>query len=75
MLYKFVDNVIVLNEGEVLCKGDKYEVYNNIELLKENNINVPQIVQFCDKVYKTKNIKLGNYCEVNDLIKVIYRNV
>ncbi|MDD4035958.1 MAG: ATP-binding cassette domain-containing protein [Bacilli bacterium] len=75
MLYKFVDNVVVLKDGEVLCQGGKYEVLQNVELLRENNIGIPRVVQFCDKVYKTKNIKLGNYCEVNDLIKVIYRNV
>jgi len=75
MLYKFVDNIIILKEGRILCSGKKYEVFENIKLLKNNNINMPKIVEFNNKVYSKMGFNLGKYSEINDLIKMIYKNV
>ncbi len=75
MLYKIVDNIIVLKDGQVLCSGTRYEVFENIELLTKNNIIIPKIVQFTNKVYREKGFNLGKYYEINDLIKMIYKHV
>lgn len=75
MLYKIADNVIALNNGGIVCSGDKFEVFRNIKVLKENNIAIPKIVEFSDKVKNKNGLNLGNYCEVNDFIKAIYKNV
>ncbi len=75
MIYNLVDNVIVLKDGSVLLQGPKEEVFKSIELLKNNNIDIPSIVEFENIVLKEKNIKLGTYDDIKDLIKAVYRNV
>jgi len=75
MLYKLADNIIILKDGSILLSGKKHEVFEHIEVLKGNNINIPRIVDFNNKAYNKKGIKLGRYSEINDLIKAIYKNV
>jgi energy-coupling factor transport system ATP-binding protein len=75
MVYKCSDNVIVLKDGSILDIGNKFEVFKRVDFLKENNIAIPKVVEFSNIVYKKKGIDLGNYTEIKDLIKAIYRNV
>ncbi|OEF96448.1 energy-coupling factor transporter ATPase [Vulcanibacillus modesticaldus] len=47
----FADNLIVLNQGKVLLEGTPQKVFNRVDLLQENNLDIPEI---------TKLIKLLN---------------
>lgn len=75
MLYQMVDNIVVLSDNKVLISGTKEEVYKHVGLLSENNIAIPNIVNFINKAKILKGIKLGNHIDIRDLIKDIYRNV
>ncbi|MDD3048917.1 MAG: ABC transporter ATP-binding protein [Bacilli bacterium] len=75
MLYPFVDNIVILNKGQVLVEGTKDEVYKHLSLLNTNHINVPEIVLFISKAINNKGVKLGRNTDVKDLIKDVYRNV
>jgi len=74
-LYRFVDNVIILSNGEILSEGNKYDVFKNVKFLTEHGVKVPQIVEFIHKVEEKTGKFLGNIDDVNDLIKEIYQNV
>ncbi len=75
MLYSLADDIIILEKGNVLVHGNKEEVFKNTKLLKTHNINIPKIIEFTNKVMDKKDIKLGNYNDIKDLIKAVYRNV
>ncbi|WP_027121089.1 energy-coupling factor transporter ATPase [Mycoplasma leonicaptivi] len=44
--------VLLLKDGKIVLDGEPYEILNNIELLKENNLQPPQLLDF---VYKLRN--------------------
>lgn len=73
-IYEFIDYVIVVDEGNIILSGNKYEVYDNYELLKEKNIHIPKIVTFIKKM-REKNVMIDNVDTINELIKTIYREV
>ena len=73
-IYEFIDDVIVIDEGNVILFGNKYEVFDNYELLYFKNIRIPSIVTFI-KTMDDNNIKLDNVDSINELIKTIYREL
>ena len=75
ILYKFVDNVIILSNGRLLMQGNKFDVFKNVEFLSSNGVKVPRIVEFIHKVKEKTGKYLGDIDDVNDLIKEIYQNV
>ncbi len=74
-LLKLVDTVTVINEGKIVLNGTKKEVFTNVDILKQYNIDVPKVMLFKDIVKNRKNVKLPYREDVNDLIKDIYRYV
>lgn len=72
---KVSDNVYALNNGKIVLSGDKYDVLSNSEVLKKIGLKSPIIIEFSNRVYTLKNIKMGYRDEVNDLLKDIYRYV
>ena len=62
------------NKGNIIIEGDKYTVFKEQKLLKDNGILVPKIIEFENYVLDNKKIKLGYRDDINDLIKDILRN-
>ena len=73
-VHKVADEVFVINDGKVILKGTKYDVFKKEEQLKKIGLSVPKIVKFENLTLKKKNIRLGFRDEINDLIKDIYRH-
>ncbi|MEG0826697.1 MAG: energy-coupling factor ABC transporter ATP-binding protein [Bacilli bacterium] len=73
LIHKISDYIYILKEGNLLLSGNKYDVFKNTKLLRENNINIPKLIEFSDYVLINKRIKIGYRDEINDLIKDIYR--
>lgn len=72
---KISDNVVLINEGNIISCGNKYDVFKNEKLLNDNEILIPKIIEFENYVLKEKNIKLGYRDDINDLVKDILRHV
>ena len=75
LIHKIADNIIVLNKGEIVLHGNKFQVFSNTRILKKYGILAPKIMLFREKVLNKKGIRLEYRDEVNDLIKDIFRNV
>ena len=75
ILYRFIDNVIILSKGRILLQGNKFDVFKNIDLLTNKGVKVPRIVEFIHKVELKTGKYLGDIDNVDDLTKEIYQNV
>lgn len=73
-LVQICDNVIVIDKNQIVDQGDKYTIFLNEKLLNKLSIKVPSIIKFINIVSETKNVKINNTDNINDLIKDIYRN-
>lgn len=74
-LHKVSDDIVIMHEGKIVLEGNKYDVFKNIQILKQYEIPVPKIIEFSTLVLNKKNIKIGYRDEINDLLKDIYRYV
>lgn len=43
----FVDRIIVMDKGNVILEGDKYKVFEEVELLERIGLGVPQVTKIC----------------------------
>ncbi len=68
MLYEIVDNVIVLNKGNIVKTGSKIDVFKNVELLDENNTPVPNIIRIEKMIYDKTGVDLGVCSNINSLV-------
>lgn len=75
LMIKFVDNVIVIDNGKIVSSGKKMDVFSNTEVFDKYNIELPTIIKFSKLVYDKKNKKIGYYDDIKDLMKAVYRNV
>ena len=74
-IYQNTDNVTIYNNGNVVVQGKTKEVFKNVELLKENKINIPEIINFTYEVKSKKSVKLDYHQNIRDIIKDIYKHV
>lgn len=74
-IYEFVDNLIVIDNGNVVSFGNKFDVYNDTYVINNDFISKPLTVEFKNKLKNEANIDLGNNDSINELIKAIYREV
>lgn len=70
-LFNLVDKVYVIDNGELVMKGEKDIFYNN-KLYKY--VNVPPIVEFT-KYVQSMDHNILEYTDIKELIKEIYRHV
>lgn len=70
-----VSNVIIYRDKDKYVINDnKYNFFSNKRLLKDLDIEQPNIMIFYDEARKNKKVRLLNRDNINDLIKEIYRH-
>lgn len=74
-IYQNTDNTIIYNKGNVVVQGKTKEVFKDVELLKENKIGIPEIVNFTYEAKLKKSVKLDYHQNIRDIIKDIYKHV
>lgn len=74
LLYELVDEVILLTD-EILLSGNKYDVFKNVDLLRELDIEIPKYIEFVNFVSIRKNVDLPYRDRITDIVKDVYDNV
>ncbi len=74
-LYQYSNHIIITKSQEVLVEGNTEELLQDVELLRKNNIEVPEIVEWTYLAKKSKNAKIDYHKDIRDLIKDIYKHV
>lgn len=75
MVYKFADNTVVMNKGNIVYSGDTIKLFNNNEIVSKYNIKLPKVVEFKNKL-KEKGFNLpDNYRDLDSLIKAVSKEV
>lgn len=76
VVYKYTNNAIIIKDQDVLISGRSDSIFqDNFELLLKNNISIPKTIEFSYLVNNKKNIHLGYFKDIRDLIKDIYKKV
>lgn len=73
-VYRLADYVYFIKNNSIILEGPRSIIFKNKDILKNNGILLPMLVDFSDYVLEHKNIKLGYRYDINDLLKDIYRN-
>lgn len=73
-LFSVTDKVLVLYNGKTFEYENKYDFFDNQQLLNICGLNKPNILLFREIVLIKKKVKLVYRDNINDLIKDIYRN-
>ena len=43
--YEIADYIYILDKGEIVKKGNKYEIFDNFEFLRKLNLDIPNILK------------------------------
>ena len=73
-IYKYIKEVFIFKKGKIVASGISKDVYEDLENLKDNNLEIPKILLFTSKI-KEKGVKIDYHRDVRDLIKDIYKHV
>ena len=74
LLYEVTDNIVILRKNHILISGKTADIYQNIDFLKDNKIDIPNLVMFT-MLAKDKKVKLSYHRDILDLIKDVYKHV
>lgn len=68
--YDFADYVFILRDGKIVKSGNKKEIFNDFDFLKEANLDVPTIVKMYSYLKKDNNLDFDEFINsYNDFLK------
>ena len=75
LLYRECDNLCIYNKNRIIFNGSRNNLYDEREILLNNNFCLPKILEFISLVESKTKIKLEPTFDIKELMKDIYRNV
>lgn len=74
MLYELTDDVAILKNGKLRVFLPTAKVFQDVDLLRKLNVEIPYLVKFTLKA-RNKKVRLMHHRDILDLIKDIYKHV
>ena len=74
MIYKYTNYLIIEKNHKILLETETKEIYQKVDFLIENKIELPDIVEFTYLARK-RGAKIDYHKDLRDLIKDIYKHV
>ena len=72
-IYNLADYCFIMHKCRLVKEGKK-ELLTNIDLLRNYNLKIPEIVKFTSIINKDEK-RVEDYINIKDLIKAVYRSV
>lgn len=67
----YVSRIIVMDKGQVVLEGDKYKVFEEVKLLEDIGLGVPQVTKICDMLAE-KGLSIGKtVTTVDEAVEVL----
>lgn len=74
LLYSLTDDLIVIKKSRIIAADETVKIYQDVNFLLYNEIEIPNLVLFTYKA-KNKKVKLSYHRDILDLIKDVYKHV
>lgn len=74
ILYDICNFLIIIKNNKLLINDKGSLIFNNLDLLIQNEIDLPNIIKF-NKIALNYGKKIKNHKDVKDLIKEVYKDV
>ena len=75
ILYKYTNKMLFIKNDQISLEGKANEVFLDVEYLKKNKFNIPEIVEFTYLAKNKKEVKIDYHKDVRDIIKDIYKHI
>lgn len=75
ILYKYTNHIIITSKQNIILEGQTKKIYQNVEVLRKNKIDIPKIVEFTHLAKTQKKVKIDYHTDIRDIIKDIYKHV
>jgi energy-coupling factor transport system ATP-binding protein len=67
----YCDKILLLDHGEVMMFGTPKEVFSELTLLHEMEMNAPQVTELADRLRKEIQIDVGSPITVEEAVKAL----
>ena len=75
MVYNYADNTVLMSNGNVIYNGDTLKLFNDVDIISNNNLLVPKLVSFKNKL-KEQGFNIDdNIRTLSDLSKAIAKEI
>ena len=72
--YAAYKHLIIIKNTRVIAADETTKIYQDVDFLTYNEINIPDLVRFT-YLAKKKKVKLSYHRDIRDLIKDVYKHV
>ena len=74
-LMKVSDRILIIDNKKMVIRENKQEFFSDKINLNNCGLNIPNVLEFRQKVFNRKGVKLVYRDNINDLLKDVYRSV